>query len=525
MVHGGPLPRPRWSLVVAILGSTMAFLDSTVVTVALPVMQRELMGTIAQMQWVVEAYALLLASLVLVGGALGDRLGRRRVFVAGTVLFAIASATCAAAPNATGLVIARGIQGIGGAMLVPGSLALVSAAYPEDERGAAIGMWSAFSAITTAIGPVLGGWIVAHASWRWLFVINVPLGAVVVGLALRRVGESRDTSAPSTVDYAGALLAVIGLGMLVYALLDAPNAGGIGSPRIVGMLVLGSAALGAFVVVEARVPNPMMPLALFRNRAFAGANLLTLLLYAALGGAMFYLPFNLIQVQGYAPAASGASLLPLIVLVSVMSPFTGRLVDLLGPRVPLTIGPLIAAAGFLLLARPTIGGTYVGTFFPGMVALGLGMGITVAPLTATVMGSVEQTHAGVASGINNAVARIAALLAVAALGVVLQSRFDRDLDAMALPPDARAIVQNERTKLAAADLDALAPGSRREVRHRIELAYVSGFRAVMVVSGLLALTGALAAAALVPRRRGLSSASSGASRRSGSTPGLPRGGA
>jgi EmrB/QacA subfamily drug resistance transporter len=500
----------RWALVVAILGSTMAFLDATVVTVALPVMQRELGATMAEMQWIVEAYALLLASLVLVGGALGDRLGRRRVFVVGTSIFAVASAACAAAPNAMALVVTRAVQGIGAALLVPGSLALVTAAYPDEDRGGAIGTWSAASSITTALGPVLGGWIVAHASWRFIFVINVPLGAIVVLLARRRVAETRDKMAPSRVDYAGALLAVLGLGALVYALLDAPNAGGISSLRSLVLIGLGVGMLVAFVAVEGRRRDPMMPLSLFRNRTFSGANLLTLLLYAALGGVLFFLPFNLIQVQGYAPAAAGASLLPFIVLVSVMSPFTGRLVDRFGPRLPLTVGPLVVAGGFLLLARPAIGGPYVTTFFPPMVVLGLGMGMTVAPLTATVMGAVVPSHAGVASGINNAVARVAALLAIAAFGVVLQARFDdvldRDLDAMALAPDARAIVDGQRDRLVGADLGALPPDARNAVRRRIDAAYLAGFRTVMIVSGILSLGGALGAAALL---RGIRSAPPG----------------
>jgi EmrB/QacA subfamily drug resistance transporter len=296
---------PRWSLVVAILGSTMAFLDSTVVNVALPVMQRELGASISQMQWVVEAYALLLASLVLVGGALGDRLGRRRVFVAGTVLFALASAACGTAPSADALVIMRGVQGIGAALLVPGSLALVSAAYPGDQGGPAIGTWSAATSITTAIGPVLGGWLVARASWRWLFLLNVPLATAVMAFALRRVRETRDAEASSKIDFLGAILTVLGLGALVYALLDAPNAGAIETPRSIALLALGLALLSAFVVVEAKQPHPMMPLGLFRNRTFSGANMLTLLLYAALGGVLFFLPFDLIQVQGYSPAAAG----------------------------------------------------------------------------------------------------------------------------------------------------------------------------------------------------------------------------
>jgi EmrB/QacA subfamily drug resistance transporter len=443
------------------------------------------------MQWIVEAYALLLASLVLVGGALGDRLGRRRLLVAGTLLFTMASAACAAAPTATVLVLTRGVQGVGAALLVPGSLALISAAYPERERGAAIGTWSAASAISTALGPIFGGWIVAEASWRWIFLVNVPLGALAVVLAQRKVAETRDPTAPPSLDTAGALLAVVGLGTVVFALLA----------HHFGFLVPGVLALGAFVVVETKQKAPMIPHGLFRNRAFTGTNLLTLLLYAALGGALFFLPFNLIQLQGYQPTAAGAAFLPLTILLSVMSPITGKLADRFGARVLLTLGPLVAAAGFALLARPSIGGSYVTTVLPGVAVLGIGMGITVAPLTATVMGSVDEHHAGAASGVNNAVARVAALLAIAVFGVLLQSRFDRvldrELDAMALTPEERAVIDAERPRLAGADLGALA--RREEIRRRIEAAYLAGYRTVMLASALLALAGAGAAAATVRR--------------------------
>jgi EmrB/QacA subfamily drug resistance transporter len=323
-----PASDPRWSLVVAVLGSSMAFLDSTVVNVALPVMQRRLGIGVEQAQWIVESYALFLAALVLVGGALGDRLGRRRVFVAGVVLFAAASVACGLAPSANALIVARGVQGIGGALLVPGSLALITAAYADgDARGAAIGTWSACSGVTSAIGPVAGGWVVAHASWRWLFFFNVPLALVVVVLAQRRVGEARDEDAPKGVDVLGAALVTVGLGVVVYALLSAPRAGGLASARTLALLGAGALALVAFVAVEARGRAPMVPLSLFRSRTFTGTNVLTLLLYAALGGGLFFVPFELIQVEGYSPAAAGAALLPFIAIVSALSPVAGAVAD------------------------------------------------------------------------------------------------------------------------------------------------------------------------------------------------------
>jgi EmrB/QacA subfamily drug resistance transporter len=499
--NGSPLA----SLVVAILGSTMAFLDGTVVNVALPVMQRQLAGTVAEMQWIVEAYALALASLVLVGGALGDKYGRRRVFSGGVILFALASAACGAAPSTTAVIVARAVQGVGAALLVPGSLALISAAYPDDKaRGRAIGTWSSSSAVTGAIGPVLGGWVVAHASWRWLFLLNVPVGAVVVIFAARHVKETRDETATARVDVLGAALAVLGLGAIVFALLDAPNAGGITGTRTLVLLGAGAATLLAFVIAETRQQHPMVRLSLFRSRTFTGTNLLTLVVYAALGGGFFFIPFNLIQVQGYSPAAAGASLLPLIALISVMSPWAGKLVDRFGMRVPLIVGPLLVGGGFTLLAVPTLGGTYWTTFFPGMVVLGVGMGVTVAPLTTAVMGSVDSRHAGVASGVNNAVARAAGLLAVAALGVALTVRFnhalDVELDAMSAPANVRAAIDAQRSSLAGADLGAVDPALRAAAQHALDVAFAAGFRVLMLICAALGVAGALFAWLLVEAR-------------------------
>jgi EmrB/QacA subfamily drug resistance transporter len=497
---------PRWALVVAVLGSSMAFLDGTVVNVALPVMQRQLHASVAVIQWIVEAYALLLAALVLVGGALGDRLGRKRVFLAGVVLFALASIGCGAAPTANILIVMRGIQGIGAALLVPGSLALITAAYQEKSaRGAAIGTWSAFSAITAAVGPVAGGWVVAHASWRWLFFFNVPVAAAVVVLALARVAETRDEDAPPRVDWLGATLAVVGLGLVVYALIDSEHSVGGWSARVIALFVAGLGTLAAFIVAEARQRAPMVPLSLFRSRTFSGTNLLTLLLYAGLGGGLFFLPFDLIQVQHYSPTEAGASLLPLILIISAMSRWMGGIADRIGPRRLLLIGPLVAAAGFALLALPSTGGTYFTTFFPGVVVLGLGMGITVAPLTAAVMGSVDSRHAGLASGINNAVSRTASLLAVAALGVALVARFNQVLDAdlagRGLPPAALAVAAAERVRLVGADFSSLAPHLRDTLRVAFDGAYVAGFRAVMLICAGLAAAGGLAAGWLVETPR------------------------
>src|SRR5450432_4635386 len=495
---------PRFALVVAVLGSSMAFLDGTVVNVALPVMQRSLGATVGQVQWIVEAYALLLASLVLVGGALGDRLGRRGVFLAGVVLFALASAACGAAPGIEWLIAARAVQGVGAALLVPGSLALISAAYPDRARGAAIGTWSAASAITAAIGPVAGGWVVAYASWRWLFFFNLPLAALVVAIAARGVAETRDPDAPAHLDLPGAALATAGLGLVVYALVNAGPSGGLAA-RSSALLLFGALTLLVFVAVEARRTSPMLPLGLFRSRTFAGANLLTLLLYAALGGALFFVPFNLIQVQHYGPAAAGASLLPLILLISTMSRWAGALAARIGPRPLLFVGPLTAGVGFALLALPATGGAYWTTFFPGIVVLGIGMGLTVAPLTAAVMGAVDPRHAGIASGINNAVSRTAGLLAIAALGVLLLHRFNAALDRavapLSLPPTVASAVDAQRDRLGGADFSSLAPALRAPLRAAFDSAYVAAFRTLMLACAALAALASVAGLALVAPRK------------------------
>jgi EmrB/QacA subfamily drug resistance transporter len=480
----------------------MAFIDSTVVNVALPTLQTQLNATVADVQWVVEAYALFVAALILVGGSLGDRLGRRRIFVLGVGLFAIASLWCGLSPTIQQLILARGMQGIGGALLIPGSLAIIGASFANEQRGRAIGLWSGFTAITSAAGPVLGGWLIETLSWRWVFLINLPLAIIVIAISLWRVPESRDLQA-SRLDWLGALLAIAGLGTVVYGLLESAN---VGFNRIViGSITIGILILGGFVWLESRLVSPMMPSSLFRSRTFSGANLLTLLLYAALGGALFFLPFNLIQVQGYSATAAGAALVPFPIIVFCLSRWSGGLVGRYGARLPLMVGPLVAAVGFGLMTRPAIGGPYWTTFFPAVFVLGLGMAVCVAPLTTAVMNAVNVRNIGAASGINNAVSRIASLLAIALFGIVMLQRFNRSLDqriaSLHLATSAQQFLDTQRVNLAAATLPlGLDNATASALKQAIAAAFVDGFRLVMGISAGLAIASAITAALMIERQ-------------------------
>jgi EmrB/QacA subfamily drug resistance transporter len=404
----------RWVLLATVLGSSVVMLDGTVVNVALPSIGRDLHAGIDGLQWTISGYLLTLSALILLGGALGDRFGRRRVFVIGAIWFAAASLLCGLAPNLPLLVAARVLQGVGGALLTPGSLAILQASFADDDRAQAIGAWSGLGGIAVAIGPFLGGYLVQAVSWRLIFLLNLPLAAAVVYVAARHVPESSDIEGAREIDVPGAILAMLGLGGTTYALIEGPTQGAT-SPIILLTGVGGVLALAAFFFVEARSKYPMLPLSLFASRQFSGTNLVTLTVYGALGAVFFLLILQLQQVVGYGPVQAGVATLPVTALLLVISPRAGKLASRIGPRVPLTVGPLVAASGVALLARIGAGSGYLLDILPPLVLFGLGMSITVAPLTATVMGSVEARHAGLASAVNNAVARTAGLVAVAVL--------------------------------------------------------------------------------------------------------------
>ena len=483
-------------LAATILGSSMAFIDSTVVNVALPAMQARFHATVVDLQWVVESYGVFLAALILVGGSFGDRFGRRLIFITGVSIFAAASAGCGLASDIHQLIIARGIQGVGAALLVPGSLAIISTSFDEKSRGQAIGTWSGFTAITTAAGPVLGGWLVEHASWRWVFFLNLPIAAAVVAISVWRIPESRSAGA-GRVDWPGAILATAGLGSLVTGFVESLNLGW-KNPLVLGSLIVGAVSLVGFVIVEARIISPTLPLALFKSRSFSGANLLTLFLYSAIGIFFFWFPLDLIQVQGYSTTATGAAILPLILLMFFLSRWSGGLVVRYGAKAPLIVGPVIVALGFVLFVIPSLGGSYWTGFFPAIIVLGFGMAVTVAPLTTVVMNSVDKDRVGTASGINNAVARVAGVLAIAIFGIVMVKAFgsqlNHSLTHLSLSPAVLEQLRANEIKLAGLRAPpGLSPGTSAAIGESIKQSFVFGFRIVLLMCTGLSLVSAAVA--------------------------------
>ena len=490
-----------WILAATILGSSMSFIDGTVVNVALPALQSDLHATVVDVQWIIESYGLFLSALILVGGALGDSVGRRAMFLWGVIGFAVASAGCGFSQSIKTLMVWRSVQGIGSAFLVPGSLAIISSCFDEESRGKAIGTWAGFTTITSAFGPVLGGWLIEHASWHWIFFLNIPLAALVVLISYWHVPESRSPDSRA-VDWMGASIATLGLAALIYGFLESANLGW-ANPRLIATLVSGFALLVLFVFVEHSVRSPMVPLKLFHSPSFSGANLLTLFLYAALGIFFFLYPLNLIQIQKYSATATGAAALPMILLMFLLSRWSGGLTTRYGAKLPLIVGPLIAAAGFLLFTVPDVHARYWTAFFPAFIVLGLGMAISVAPLTTVVMNSVAQDRAGTASGINNAVARVAGVLAVAVLGAVMVAAFANSLRhslaSQNLNSETAAELDKNTVRLGGLGPPSSAdPQTAAAIRSATANAFVVAFRMIMLLCAALALASATVAWRKIP---------------------------
>ncbi len=499
--------RRSLTLVATILGSNIVFLDGTVVNVALPAIQQDLDTGLAAQQWVVEAYLLTLVAVLLVGGSLGDLYGRRRLFSIGLAGFAATSILCALAPSSGLLIGARALQGVAGALLVPGSLAIIAATFEGAERGRAVGVWTAWAGIATLIGPAGGGAIVDALSWRWIFWINVPLIAFTLWLTARAVRESSDPEACPGVDYVGIGLSAIGLGGPVFALVQGPIEGW-GSPLVLGPLVVGVLALVGFVLWEARTRAPMLPLSLFRIRNFAVANLSTLAVYAGLFGATFFLTIFLQQVAGYTPLEAGLATSPVTVIMFFLSPRFGELAGEIGPRLPMAVGPVLAGLGLLLLVRVEAGADYLTEVLPALLLFSLGLAMTVAPLTATVLDSVEERRAGIASGVNNAISRVAGLLAVAALGAVISAEFATSVDAgvadRGLSPEAAAAIESAKeSPFAGPELGSVPEPERGTVDQLASDAAVSAFQLGIAIAGLLSIAGGIVAAIGIrnPERR------------------------
>ncbi len=496
----------KWLLIATVLASSMAFIDSSALNVALPAIQRDFEVKGKALLWIVNAYMLFLSALMLIGGALGDHFGRKRVFIIGIALFSLASLSCGLAPNIELLIAGRAVQGLGGALMVPGSLSIIAALIPKQRRGRAYGVWSTFSALTTVIGPVLGGWLASAGLWRAIFFINLPLGLLSAILLARKVPETRMPETKA-LDIPGAVLATLGLAGLTFGFIEAPGRGW-GQWEIVLSLSGGAIALGLFLWQEYRSRHPMMPLKLFRNRTFSGTNLLTLMVYGALSASLFFVPLNLVQVQGYSEMQTGLAILPFAGLISLMSRASGWYADRYGSRLPLIVGPLVTGAGFWLLSLPGITAgpsAYWNTYFPAFLTLGIGMGITVAPLTTAVMNAVEEKYSGVASGVNNAISRTAGLIAVAVLGAVALLHFSNELleqvQSLGLNAGQMDALQSEASELAEAKPPEGLSGSRQqEVQQMIGRSFVQTFELVMRITAIMAWGGALVAWATVRRQ-------------------------
>lgn len=487
----------RWVLATSILGSAMVFIDGTALSVALPSLQNGLRATGTDLLWVTNAFSLPLASLLLLGGSLGDSFGRKQVFTLGITLFASASLACGLASSVSALLVWRGLQGIGGALMIPGALAMVSTYFAPSERGRAIGTWSACSVLATAIGPVLGGVLARGGLWRWVFFINIPLAVAALTMLWRNVPSDSRSNRTKPVDWTGAFAVTIGLVFLNYGLLQYAKGDAV-RHQAIAAIVVGMLGLVAFVWVQKRVSQPLLPLDIFRSRTLKTASLVSLAFYMAFHGMLFFLPLNLIQVQGYDPAIAGLTQLPLMALLIALSRVAGSMVDRYGPKLPLTLGPAIAGAGFAWLSVPGLTAgpkEFAWTYLPGLLLIGAGLGLTAAPLSTAVMGSMPSERLGLASGINSTLSRLAGVLAVAVFGTAAVIAFDRALPARTAPlnlaPEHRLHLTRESVRLAETQPPSgLSPESLRQVQHAIQLAFVDTFRLICALTALLSWSGA-----------------------------------
>lgn len=496
-----------WILTGTILASSMAFIDGTALNVSLPSLQSSLQASGSQLLWILNAYLLMLASLILVGGSLGDRLGRKKVFMTGIALFMLASLACGVSPSIQWIITARVVQGIGGALMIPGSLSILTALIVPNRRGRAIGIWSAATTLITVVGPLLGGVFADLGFWRGVFLINLPIGVVALLVLNFKVPESRDVSIIGSIDFAGAALVTVGLAGITYGFLTLPNLG-FWNIQVTGTLLIGCLGLVAFAILEGRRKNPMMPVLLFKSPTFSGANLLTLFLYAGLNVGFFFLALNLIQVQGYSKTQAGLATLPFALMLIALSRWAGGFMDRNGPRLPLILGPALAGAGFFYMAFSGLTrgpGAYWTAFLPGIALFGVGMGLTVAPLSAAVMGSVETHYSGVASGINNAVSRAAGVLAIAVVGAIALIVFSGALSSrtanLHLSGKAQQALSAEAGKLGGATVPAeVGPQDTAATEFSIRQSFADTFRLVMFICAGLAWTSALAASILIEPR-------------------------
>ncbi len=495
----------RWTLISTIFASSMVFIDFSSLNVALPAIQKDLNISGKSLFWIINAYSLFLSSLLLLGGSLGDLYGRKKIFITGIIIFSISSLICGIAPGKELLITARAFQGVGGALMVPGSLAIISAIIPKQRRGKAFGTWSTFSAITTSAGPVLGGWLAGLGLWRVIFFINIPIAVFTVIALISKVPENKDESAKK-LDITGAMLATLGLSGITYGFLEASEKG-FGNGLIQVSLALGFISLIAFIIYEKKSSHPMMPLHLFKSKTFSGVNAMTLFVYAALSAALFFLPLNLIQVQGYSETIAGFALLPFAAILAGLSRFSGMFSDKFGARKPLIIGPILTGTGLFLLSLPGLTNgpaEYWTTYFPGIIVMGIGMGIVVAPLTTTVMASVPENNAGIASGINNSMSRTAGLLSIAVLGAIIIITFKNNLelrvDELNVPGAVKEELINSADKLAETEVPAnLNKNESEKVGRIIKTSFIDSFDLVLYISAALNILGAFIALSTVKK--------------------------